>query len=170
MNRLGGNVSFPAIPGALVVAPLILLSLFLSACGSIIHGTTQEVSISSAPTGAQVTVDNIPLGPTPVFWELKRKDNHIVRITLDGYEPYEMVLARSVSGWVVGNILFGGVVGLAVDAISGGMYKLTPEQVNAELVAAGPQAPEMLDSNGLAVLVVLRPRPEWEPIAMLERE
>ena len=148
----------------------LAVPLALSACGTIIQGTKQQVSISSAPTGAEVTVDNVPLGKTPVVGDLKRKDHHLVRITLDGYQPHEIALARSVSGWVAGNIVFGGIIGLAVDAITGGMYKLTPDQVLTALEASDPDEVRVLDSDNLAVLVVLRPQLDWEPIATLERE
>lgn len=36
----------------------------------------------------------------------------MVGIKLDGYEPYELTLTRKTSGWVIGNILFGGWVWL----------------------------------------------------------
>src|SRR5690606_14191454 len=99
--------------------------LLLANCGTIMHGTTQGVSISSNPTNARVLVDGQPMGQTPATLDLKRKDNHTVRLELDGYQPYEVAISRGVSGWVAGNIIFGGLIGLAVDAISGGMYKLS---------------------------------------------
>src|SRR5256885_14019069 len=105
-------------------------ALCVGACASIIHGTHQDVGISSNPTAAHVTVDGQQTGTTPVVAHLTRKDNHIVRLELPGYKPYEATLTRGVSGWVWGNIVFGGLIGLAVDAISGGMYKLTPEQLS----------------------------------------
>lgn len=65
--------------------------------------------------------------------KLSRSDNHIVRIQMDGYQPFDATITRSVSGWVWGNLVFGGLIGLAVDATSGGLYKLTPEQVSAQM-------------------------------------
>jgi hypothetical protein len=58
----------------------------------------------------------------------------LVKIELPGYMPYETNLIRKVDGWIAGNIVFGGLIGLAVDAITGGMYKLTPEQIQSELM------------------------------------
>jgi hypothetical protein len=64
---------------------------------------------------------------------MKRKNKeHCVKILLDGYELYEMDLIRTVDRWVVGNVLIGGIIGLAVDAVSGSMYKLTPKFIKAE--------------------------------------
>lgn len=170
MNGGGRNGRYPAPTWRSAPPLLVVVTALVSACGTIIQGTTQQVSISSAPAGAEVTVDNVSLGTTPLVGDLKRKDHHLVRITLAGYRPYEIALARSVSGWVAGNIVFGGIIGLAVDAIAGGMYKLTPEQVVTTLEAGAPAAVRVLDPDDLVVLVVLRPQLEWEPIATLERE
>jgi hypothetical protein len=133
-------------------------------CASIMHGTSQDVSISTNPAGAQITVDGQTVGKTPVIAHLKRNDNHMLKAELPGYAPYEMAFTKSVSGWVWGNVLFGGLIGLAVDAISGGLYYLTPEQVMGEL-RSGPQ---VSSNDGIAVFIVMQPRPEWKLVARLE--
>ena len=146
---------------------LLALAVFaFSGCATIIHGTTQEVSFTSDPTSADVVIDGMKLGETPFTAELDRGDKHTVEIRLDGYEPYTMVLNKKVSGWVWGNLVFGGLIGLAVDAGTGALYNLTPEQVNAVLddnrVAANTS------EGGLVVAVVLKPNPEWERVGQLD--
>lgn len=118
---------------ACVTAVFVGTALILAGCCSIVHGTRQKIGVSSSPTGAKVFVNDVPMGTTPAALDLDRDGTHKVRIELDGYEPYEMVITRSVSGWVWGNILFGGLIGLAIDAIDGALYQLTPEQVSAQL-------------------------------------
>lgn len=98
--------------------------------------------------------------------DLKRKDSHIVRIQLDGYQPYEATLTRSTSSWVWGNIVFGGLIGLVIDASTGGMYRLTPEQIVAELRAS--QASTVSNEDDLFIAVVLETDPSWERIGSLE--
>jgi hypothetical protein len=98
--------------------------------------------------------------------DLKRKNSHMIRIELDGYETYETNLTRKVSGWVWGNIVFGGLIGLVVDATAGGMYKLTPEQISAELRNGNLSSKEGNDSFFIAV--VLEPKPEWKKIGSLK--
>lgn len=79
--------------------------------------------------------------------------------------PYEATLSKQLSGWVFGNIVFGGIIGLAVDAISGSIYKLTPDQIQAELRAGSMvQANQSTDSY---IGVVLKPDPSWEKIGTL---
>ena len=145
---------------SLVAAIVVTIA---TACGTIIHGTRQDVGVSSTPTGAQVVVDNMPLGQTPVVAKLTRKDNHVIRITMPGYQTFETNVIRSVSGWVWGNIVFGGLIGLAVDAISGGLYKLRPEQVTGALATADVHS----DQGTIYVAVVLAPDPSWEKVGQL---
>ena len=142
------------------------LVVSLTGCCSIIHGTRQDVGISSAPTGAIVKVDNVPSGNTPVVAKLTRKDNHFVRVELSGYQPFDMTLTRSVSGWVWGNIVFGGLIGLAVDAIDGAFYNLSPEQVSATLAAN--HASVSKTSDGIYLFAVLKPEPGWIKVGQLQ--
>jgi PEGA domain len=142
--------------------------LQLAGCATIIHGTKQEVGISSTPTGAAVMIDNKDVGVTPVIRKLSRKDNHVVRIQMAGYQPFETTLTHSVSGWVWGNVAFGGLIGLAVDAASGGIYKLTPEQVEGALQSGHASATKTAD--GIYVVAVLTPQPDWTRVAQLQHQ
>lgn len=138
-------------------------------CATIMHGSTQDISVNSTPSGASVVCDNKDAGKTPVMLSLKRGDPHTVKVTVPGYLPYELILTKNVSGWVVGNILFGGLIGLAVDAISGGLFYLTPEQVQAQLAQTPQQAPKVSSEDGkLYLMVVLKPDPAWKLVAQLE--
>jgi uncharacterized protein YceK len=143
---------------------LTLVAASLSGCATIMHGSNQPVGISSNPTGAQVFVDNAVVGVTPVTATLSRKDHHTVRVEMPGYAPYEMKLTRGVSGWVWGNLIFGGIPGLAIDAITGGLYKLTPSEVNASLTR--PTA--LRGGEALMIAVVLSPDPSWEKVGQLQ--
>lgn len=140
--------------------------LVVAACASIIHGSRQQVSVTSTPSNARITVDGQPQGSTPAVINLKRKDLHTVRLELEGYQPTEIALTRKVSGWVWGNIVFGGLIGLAVDAGTGGMYKLTPAQVAATL----PAVVGTLRPDALYVVLVDKPDRQWEPIGTLTPE
>jgi hypothetical protein len=147
---------------------MFLGAVLLASCASIIHGTSQDIGISSSPTGAKVTIDNQLGGNTPYVAKLSRKDNHIVKIELDGYQPAELTLTKSVSGWVWGNIVFGGLIGLAVDAISGGLYNLTPDQLQATL-ATQTKTSLAATKDGIYVVLVRTPAPEWAKVGQLER-
>lgn len=137
----------------------------LTSCATIMHGTRQSVGIASNPTNACVWLDRTYVGNTPIIVEMTRKDNHIVTIQLDGYQTYEAAFSRQVSGWVFGNVVFGGVIGLAVDAISGGIYRLTPDQIQAELRSNNTTCAKK--SSDSYVFVVLEPNPSWEKVGNL---
>lgn len=137
----------------------------LTGCATIMHGTNQSVGIASNPTNASVWVDRNFAGQTPIIVDMSRKDNHIVTIALEGYQPYEAVFSRQMSGWVFGNVIFGGLIGLAVDAISGGLYMLTPDQVQAEM-----RSNQMICSNKSKdsfITIVLNPDPSWKKVGNL---
>ena len=116
----------------------------LSGCASIFNGQTQVVTIRSAPDGAGATVTNragekIHTGNTPVTLTLKRgagyfkSETYTVLLTKEGFADKEPTIVGSVSGWYIGNLLFGGLIGmLAVDPVTGGMYTF-PDSINATL-------------------------------------
>lgn len=145
-----------------IVAAAVACSL--SACATVVHGTRQHVSVTSTPRGATVFVDDQQLGVTPVTLKLSRDDHHRVRLELEGYEPYEVLLTRHVSGWVWGNLVYGGIPGLAIDAISGAMYRLKPDSVDATLTRRTAVSPA---GDALHIQVVMFPDPSWEKIGQL---
>jgi outer membrane lipoprotein SlyB len=145
----------------------VAAAALLSGCGSIMHGGSQDIGVSSSPTNAEVSIDGLIKGRTPVIANLSRKDNHIVKLALPGFAPAELTLTRSVSGWVWGNLVFGGLIGLGVDAISGGLYKLSPEQLSGAL--AKESASIRTDKDGIYVVLVQKADPSWIKIGQLTR-
>lgn len=166
-----GRVSLPPpirrIPLRIRAFVVVASCLVLAGCATIMHGSGQDVGFSSTPTAAKVTVDNKPLGNTPVIAKLARKDNHVVKMELEGFQPFEATLTRKTSGWVWGNVLFGGLIGLAVDAISGGLYNLTPEQVAGQL--AKQSASGFGKNDKVAIFVVMQADSSWQRVGTLTR-
>ncbi len=137
-------------------------------CATIINGANQDVRITSKPKTANVTIDGKMKGQTPYVARLRRKDSHIILIEMSGYEPFEMLIEKKLSGWVFGNILIGGLPGLIVDALTGAMYKLDPDKVKVTLQKQGVQADfEEGKSDLIYIAVVMKPDPDWEQIASL---
>ena len=147
----------------------LLITFFMtSGCATIMHGSTQDISISSVPTNASVTINGNSRGETPLLISLNRKENHSVSIHLDGYEKYETYLTRSTSGWIFGNIIFGGLIGLVVDAATGSIYKLSPETISTQL----KEDRRIAEKSGgeFFIAIVMEPDPEWEKIGSLVRK
>ena len=156
---------------------LTVVGLF-TCCASIIHGSNQAVDFSSQPSGAKITIDGKDYGFTPKSVDLKRrgrlkgeistKKEYAVKVELNGYYPYEIKIKREMDGWFLGNILFGGLLGIIIDASSGAMYKLTPDQVIAQIGKTTVMNINKADDK-MYVAVALDIDPDWEKIGTMEK-
>ena len=71
---------------------------------------------------------------TPVDVEMKRKRNHLVTISKEGFETENIPVVQDLGGAVWGNIVLGGLIGWGVDATSGAQYNLNPPTIFLKLV------------------------------------
>lgn len=159
---------------------LITLSVItlMASCATISHGPNQAIDFSSQPSGAKIIIDGKENGVTPKSVVLRRKGRlkgeisdkkqYIVKIELDGYYPYEMKIKREMDGWFLGNIIFGGLIGIIVDASNGAMYKLTPDQIVAQMGKTTAMNINEADDK-IYVAVTLDIDTNWEKIGMMER-
>lgn len=125
------------------------------------------MSVSSTPSGATVEIDGTEVGDTPLTKSLDRESQHTIEIDMDGYEAEQVIIDKSVSGWVAGNILFGGLIGLAVDAATGGMYKLSPTQVRQTLDEQTAMNRDGMEDT-VFIAVVMQPDSKWKKVGQLE--
>ena len=125
------------LASCLVVPLLILLNI---GCATITRGSKQEISISSEPPGASVTIDNQHYGVTPTAVQLPRSKPHSVFLQLEGYEPFLIQIQSQPDAAVAGNCLMccclgvPGIVAFAVDLITGSGRTLTPETIHVALI------------------------------------
>ena len=114
---------------------VICLLLVQAGCASIVSGKTQDVMIHSRPTGAHILIDGAVSGTTPMVANLVRKQRHTIDISKEGYVKVTRGTTKGFNWWYIANLLFGGVIGLIVDPITGAMFEVKPGEVNVELVA-----------------------------------
>ena len=137
-----------------IPACLVLLAM-TTGCATVTRGTTDTLVIESDPSGADVKLSNGMSGKTPTSFKLPRKHALVVKIEKDGYEPLEVNVTPQVSGaggaGMAGNVLVGGLIGVAVDAGSGAMNDLKPNPVKVTLTRASYTASSN-DSNVTARL------------------
>ncbi len=159
-----------------VILPSVLSWCFLLAgCASIVTGENQSVYVASSPSSALVTLNGKQAGNTPVTLSLRRKSTEaIVGIELDGFERQDIALNRKINGWVWGNIMFGGIIGLVIDMSSGAMYtyKLPENEATAAMSAraeGGPESSPEGSPEGIDIWidVVLKPDPKLTKIGQL---
>ena len=146
---------------------LILMIFSFSGCATIIHGSRQDMFLTCEPRVALVYVDGQYIGNTPMNTRLSRGKDHQLRIELQGYKPFETTLTRRLDGWIFGNILLGGIIGIAVDAASGSMYRLSPRDIYPEL--APMSGGDSTANKRLSIRILLHPDPQWEKVGQLER-
>ena len=113
---------------------------FLSACATIVNGTSQTVTISTAPPGATCTVDRMgarigAVPQTPGSLRLDKSKNDLsVTCSKSGFQTANVTRAPSFGVATLGNIIAGGVIGLVVDAASGASYDY-PADIRLDLAA-----------------------------------
>lgn len=105
----------------------LLLVALLPACATVTSGTSQNISVISEPPGAtcQLQRDGSVVGvvnPTPGTVNVSKSNRDMaVNCSRPGSLPAVQVVRAEFQGMTAGNILLGGVIGLAVDAASGAM-------------------------------------------------
>ncbi len=110
------------------ISILIVLFFTSSSCATIIHGSSQKINFVSSPSGAFVSVNNVNKGETPLLLKLKRKDDHLVQMSLPSYQSFQTTLSQKFDALVIGNVFFGGIIGAVVDVVDGAAYKLEPNK------------------------------------------
>ncbi len=140
--------------------------LVLSSCATIISGSRQIVAISSEPSSAKVYINEIEMGETPIEKSLKRNQAYQLVLKLDGYKTYDTKLEKKFNAWYIGNVLFGGAIGLIVDPITGAMFKLKPEEINGNLKSGTTLRTE---SGNIYLKISMEIDPNWEKVGQLEK-
>lgn len=100
-------------------------------CATVINGTHQDLTVTSQPEALCVAINGEPHGATPVVASLPRGKNYVVQVQKDQYHPYEITVVPVTSGMIWGNLIFGGLIGMAVDSGSNGAYEHSPSRVHA---------------------------------------
>ncbi|WP_430966574.1 PEGA domain-containing protein [Spongiimicrobium sp. 2-473A-2-J] len=145
----------------LITFPMLLFM----GCATIISGSRQTIKVASIPSSATVYINEVEVGKTPVERSLKRNQEYQVLIKLDGYQPYETLISKEFNAWYLGNILIGGIIGLIIDPITGAMYKLTPEELTANLTHGGTAF--RTEKKDVYLMVNMDIDPGWEKVGQL---
>lgn len=120
------------------VTGVLLLTMVVGACATIVEGSDQTVTVITEPPGATCTLNREDtyagvVNPTPGTVSVERSmDNIGVICTKEGYFDGAASLSSDFQAMTFGNIIFGGFIGLAVDASSGAMHEY-PESVTVVL-------------------------------------
>lgn len=149
-----------------IISSTLAIALLTSSCATIVSGSKQNIRFDSNPATATIFIDEVEVGKTPFEIKLKRNSDHSVMIKLEGYQTYETKLTRKFNAWYIGNILFGGLIGVIIDPITGAIYNLTPEQINAQM---NKGTAFKSNNKDVFVAVALQIDPNWKKVGQLEK-
>ncbi|MEM7391401.1 MAG: hypothetical protein AAF492_03555 [Verrucomicrobiota bacterium] len=111
----------------------------LTGCASILSKSDYPVSITSSPSGADVKVSNssglvVHQDKTPTTAVLPaeagffKAETYTMDFSKPGYDDTMRIEKATMDPWFLGNIIFGGFVGvLLVDPLTGAMWQLPPQ-------------------------------------------
>lgn len=112
---------------------LSVFSIFLNGCATLFKGSTEGVNFSSEPKGAEVYVNGVLMGTTPLSIELKSNKSYTIQFKKDGFLTKSVVINNTIgAGWLILDVL-GGLIPIIVDAATGNWYELDQNNVNAVL-------------------------------------
>lgn len=152
-----------------MTAAIATVSL-MTGCATIVGDKEQSITINSSPSNADVLITDersvqVHAGNTPTTVQLRKSDGsyfggktYTVEIGKEGYESRTMMINSSPNGWYIGgNLIFGGFIGwLIVDPLTGAMYNLTPDTLNASL---GESVATTSDGDSEITLVLIEDVP-----------
>ncbi len=161
-SRSDGRSSSAALRRRAIVLAVLAMLVLLTSCATMFHGATQLVPVTSRPERAEVFVDGVSLGFTPVELTLPRHTDVTVDVRL-GDRVRSFVLQSEAQGAMVGLDLVpvgvaGGLVvfaGALGSSIEGGRVEPGGYLLGAGLLGVS-LAPILVD-YGTGALFRLRP-------------
>jgi hypothetical protein len=114
---------------------LALIALFsCTSCATLFQGTHEEIALASDPSGAAVTINDGHSGSTPYSIHENREEDLQVHFSKPGYQSEDIADTSHVQwGYVVSDIFFTGLIGLAVDGLDGAIFAHSQQMVSAHL-------------------------------------
>jgi hypothetical protein len=134
----------------------------LSACSSVIEGTSQEILVNTNPPGADCqflregnVIASVPATPGGVTIK-KTKHDITLKCHKQGYQEATYLNHSGAAGATFGNIVLGGGIGWAIDSASGadnkydGVVNMTLVPDNADHVASASAPATVIEGGALA--------------------
>ena len=117
----------------IILLSIVVISVFINGCATILTGSTDMVYFDSDPEGAKILIDGLKVGKTPATLTLKRPgfSDKEVLMQLEGYEDRRFILQKEFNAIAILN--FGGLVGWFVDIGTGSVFKYSRKDYAMDL-------------------------------------
>lgn len=126
------------------ILSVCLVTLALAGCATITRGTTSQVTFESQPPQADMRTSTGQTCVTPCTLTVSRKAEFTALFSKPGYHDVQIPVQTKIAGngaaGFAGNILIGGVVGMAADAASGATLEHVPNPVIANMTPVASRA------------------------------
>lgn len=110
-----------------------LTAFLISGCATLFASQKQAVFTNTDPKGADLYVNGIRMGTTPLTLNLKPNQEYALEFRKAGFKTIGQKINTKVgAGWVILDVL-GGVVPVIIDAATGSWKKLDQDNINAVL-------------------------------------
>lgn len=120
---------------------LLCAALFITGCGSITRGTSEPVQITSEPASAEISTSIGHKRKSPCTITVDRKTSFTAYAEHPGYHRGSVEIGTKVSGkgaaGFAGNVVAGGLIGMAVDSATGAALDHHPNPAKIVLVPIG---------------------------------
>lgn len=102
--------------------------LFVTGCATIFDGKTQTLTFDSQPSGAEVYINDIKIGVTPLTTEVLRAKDNTLTFKKSGFKERSVPMTTTMNLTFLGNLVTGGAFGTTTDAATGAINKYEPGQ------------------------------------------
>jgi len=112
---------------------LIVIVTLLNGCATLFAPDNHEVQIDSEPQGADIYIDGVKTGKTPMETNLKPDKSYMVEFRKDGFQKTTIILDTKVKiSWVVLDVFFG-LIPVVVDFATGAWNEFDNPYIDVEL-------------------------------------
>lgn len=106
------------------------LAVLLSSCGTVISGTTQEISFDANIKGTKIFIDNKEVCQTPCITTLEKgRGKILVQAKKNGYEDKTMFIDKQINPMTIVNVASTSfsTFGLTTDLTTDGFWEYSPD-------------------------------------------
>lgn len=135
----------------ILIAASLASVMLTTGCATIVNDDYVQIPVTTVPSEASIEVNGSSYQSPAIVPVPRGQGDFVMKISKDGYQPVSIFLNQSLDGWVWGNVIFGGIIGLVVDFATGDAYDISPDVVNQSLTGAEITK---TDSKGINVVLI----------------